>query len=241
MIVRVQWHDSVGSTNDIAAALAEKGEAEGTVVAAEWQSAGRGRQGRAWASPPGSGLYASIILRPEPNIIPLVTIAAGVAIADAVARTTGIAPALKWPNDVMVGERKLAGILAEASFSSAAAAHVVLGFGLNLRDGGWPPDVAVRATSLERESGARVDRGEVLAACLEAWTERYDDLRAGRAAHVIAAWRRYAAPFLNRRVSWIAANSPHDGVAEDVDESGALVVRTSAGRAHVTSGEVQWT
>ena len=117
---------SAASTNDIAIAAAEQGTPEGFVVAANAQSSGRGRLGRSWASPPGAGLYVSAILRPAPQVLPLITIAAGVAVADGIEAATGLRPCVKWPNDVYAGSRKLAGILAEAG-SSAAGEHVVVG------------------------------------------------------------------------------------------------------------------
>ena len=111
---RVYWFTSVGSTNDIAASLADAGAGEGTTVVAEAQTSGRGRHGRVWHSPPGAGLYMSVILRPA-DAQPLLTLASGVAIAEAVRACTGLPAEIKWPNDVMIGKRKLAGILAEAA------------------------------------------------------------------------------------------------------------------------------
>ena len=108
------WYTTVPSTNDLAGALAERGAREGCAVIAEAQTAGRGRHGRAWSSPPGAGLYISTILRPPTRALSLLTIAAGVAVADAIQLATGLDAQLKWPNDVYAGDRKLAGVLAEA-------------------------------------------------------------------------------------------------------------------------------
>ena len=168
------------------------------------------------------------------------TIAAGVAIVEGIAAATGLVTALKWPNDVYVGMRKLAGILAEGAASSSAIAYVVLGFGINVRPGVWPPDVAARATSIEGELGRAVDRGIVLAECLAAFASRYDDLQRGRGEDVVAAWRVHARPLLNRAVEWTGPRGVERGIAQDIDSSGALLVRAGSGVSRVVSGEVRW-
>jgi BirA family biotin operon repressor/biotin-[acetyl-CoA-carboxylase] ligase len=239
----VSWYPEVSSTSDVAASLAERGAAEGLVVAANMQSAGRGRLGRTWASPPGAGVYVSVVLRPPRLVLPLVTIAAGVAVAQGIEVATGLRAQLKWPNDVCVGPRKLAGVLAEANTSVSDGAfvpYVVLGFGINVLPAAYPPDVALRATSLEGELGRHVDRGLVFVECLSALAERYTDLIHLRTADVIAAWRERAATTLRRRVRLETAGAALEGVAEDVDETGALLVRTTSATIRVTSGEVNW-
>jgi BirA family biotin operon repressor/biotin-[acetyl-CoA-carboxylase] ligase len=237
---RVICYPQVGSTNDVAAGLASRGEPEGTLVVADAQTAGRGRLGRSWASPPGAGLYMSAILRPPPHAIGMLTIAAGVALADAISAATGLHPQLKWPNDVHMGGRKLAGILAEAGASAAAVPHVVLGCGINLMPAAYPPDVAVRATSIETELGRPIDRGLLLIECLAALHARYQQLQSRESDEVIACWRRCAVSTLGRRVEWDASGVTRRGVAEDVDETGALLVREGASRTRVISGEVRW-
>ena len=234
---QILWYASVSSTNDVAASLADRGAAEGSVVAANAQSAGRGRQGRRWASPAGAGLYVSTVLRPPRDAVRTLTIAAGVAVAEGIEAATGLNVALKWPNDVYAGERKLAGVLAEAA---DAMQYVILGIGINVMSAAYPPDIAARATSLEEELGRQVDRGLLLAECLAALARRYDDLRGGRAGDIIDAWRRRASPTLGRRVRWEAAGSTIEGVAENIDDTGALVVQTSAGTVTVTAGEMIW-
>jgi BirA family biotin operon repressor/biotin-[acetyl-CoA-carboxylase] ligase len=233
---QILWYQDVSSTNDIAASLAEGGAAEGCVVVANVQSAGRGRQGRAWVSPPGAGLYVSTILRPTADVMPLVTIAAGVAVAEGIEAATGLRPDLKWPNDVYIGPRKVAGVLAEA----IVAQYVILGFGINVLPASLPPDVSTLATSLEGELGRAVDRGLLLSECLSAFRRQYTDLQEGRGAAVIQAWRIRAAALLRRRVQSTATGTAIDGIAEDIDGSGALMVRTTAGIARITSGEVRW-
>jgi len=236
---QILWYPDVSSTNDLAATLAESGAPEGCVVSANAQSAGRGRQGRSWASPAGAGLYVSTILKPAQHALSLLTIAAGVAVADGIHAATGLVPDLKWPNDVFISGRKAAGVLAEAA-SSGAGTYVVLGFGINVLPAAYPPEVAPRATNLEREVGRAVDRGLLLAECLCSLAARYQDLESGRIESVVNAWRSHAAATLGRRVRWHAAGGVLEGAADTIDENGALVVRTSTGLARITAGEVQW-
>ena len=239
----VVWYASVSSTSDAAAVLAERGAAEGLVVAANAQTAGRGRFGRGWASPAAAGLYVSVVLRPGAAVVPMLTIAAGVAVAEGIQEATGLRCDLKWPNDLYVRTRKVAGILAEASTTTADISgirYVVLGFGINVMPSNYPPEVAVRATSLEDELGREVDRALVLAECLLALSRRYADLGQGRSADVIAEWRTRAATTLGRKVRLEAAGTQLEGIAENIDETGALVVQTASGVLRVTSGEVQW-
>ena len=233
---QVFWYPEVSSTSDIASALAENGSDEGALVLAEMQTAGRGRLGRTWASPPGAGIYASVVFRPRPHVARLLTLAAGVAVAEGIAKASGLEVELKWPNDVHCGGRKLAGILAERE-----AEHVVLGCGINVLRAVYPADVRGRATSIELEIGRPVDRALVLTECLAALATRYRDLDEGRDGDVMSAWRSRAASMLGRRVEWDAAGAVQQGVAERVNEDGALIVRTDGGLARVISGEVRWT
>lgn len=237
---QVLWYAEVGSTNDVGAMLADRGGPEGTLVIADAQTAGRGRHGRAWASPPGAGLYMSIVMRPSTQAIGLLTIAAGVALADGIQAATGLQPQLKWPNDVYVDGRKLAGILAEAGTSTAGVQHVVLGCGINLMPAAYPPDVAARATSIESELGRPIDRGLLLVECLAALQVRYRELQSNAHAAIIGRWRDRAVSMFGRRIEWDVAGVTRHGVAEDIDETGALLVRDGETRARVISGEVRW-
>jgi len=235
----VHWYPDVHSTNNLAAAWAERGAREGCVVVADAQSAGRGRHGRYWASPSGAGLYVSIVLRPAEHVLPLLTIAAGVGVAEGIQAATGLAPDLKWPNDVFINGRKVAGVLAEAT-SSATGTRVVLGVGINVSVAAYPPDVADLATSLEREGGGPVARGHVLTECLCGLGHRYQDLADGRRGAVLDAWRGRAAATLGRRVQWNEVGETREGTVDGIDDSGALLVRTDAGQTPVTAGDVRW-
>lgn len=235
----VHWYQEIGSTNDAALLLAERGDEEGTLVGADLQTAGRGRQGRIWSSPRGAGLYVSAILRPPKPVVALLTLAAGVSIADGIREASGLTVDLKWPNDAYLGGRKVAGILAEAGTADIGFNHVVLGIGINVSEASYPPEVAARATSLEREVGRPVDRGLVLASCLSALAARYRQLLTD-APGVLATWRSYSAVMLGRRVECTVGLRSVVGVAEDIDDTGALIVRAGDETIRVISGEVIW-
>lgn len=221
----------------------------GLLVVADEQTAGRGRRGRAWVSPPGAGLYFSLLLRPPldkasatggPSALGLLTLAAGVAVHDGVAASTGLAPHLKWPNDALVGRHKLAGVLAEGIAVGTPEQAVVLGVGVNVSPAAYPPEVADRATSLETELGRSVDRGEVLAQILVALARWYGMLIEARYDDVLDAWRRAAPSAAGARVEWKTPAGVRTGVTAGVDRSGALLVRTPEGTERLIAGEVVW-
>jgi BirA family biotin operon repressor/biotin-[acetyl-CoA-carboxylase] ligase len=238
---RVVFFETIGSTNDVALALATAGAEEGTIVLADRQTAGRGRHGRSWFSPSGNGLYVSIVLRPgtasfDPNRTPgQLTLAAGVALAEAIETATGLRADIKWPNDLLVGQRKLAGILAETS----ERASVILGYGINIGSKAYPPELVDRATSLESELGRPIDRAAVWAETLVTVAARYRDLLGGRSDSVLDAWRSRAAASLGVRVTWNTPAGPRSGVTAGIDQNGGLIVRTGD-RSEILSGEVTW-
>jgi BirA family biotin operon repressor/biotin-[acetyl-CoA-carboxylase] ligase len=242
----VHWFESTASTNDVAARLAESGAEEGTIVVAERQTAGRGRHGRVWYSPPGAGLYASVIVRPasgeshDENPAALLTLASGVAIAEAVRAVTGLPAQIKWPNDVLIGGRKLAGILAEAAVQAGALQFVVVGFGVNLQPAAYPLELAPRVTSIEAETSRPSDRAVLLAEILAAMGERCTDLRAGRFDVILSAWRRLAPSLPGARVEWDSPAGVVRGRAEDIDRHGALLVRVGDRIERLIAGEVRW-
>jgi BirA family transcriptional regulator, biotin operon repressor / biotin---[acetyl-CoA-carboxylase] ligase len=231
-----QFFTTVGSTNDVARPLPA-----GSVVVADHQTAGRGRRGHGWFSPPGSGLYVSVVLAPStahvdpPRATMLLTLAAGVAIAEGVEAATGLAADLKWPNDLFARGRKLAGILAEGGGET-----VVLGYGINLLDSAFPPELRDRATSLQTELGRGVERDAVLDATLAALSDRYDDLVAGRFDAILDAWRRRAPLATGARVAWTTNGVALSGVTEGIDDRGALLVRTTDRVERIVSGELTW-
>lgn len=232
----------VGSTNDEAAAWARAAEPapHGAVVVADAQDKGRGRLGRVWHSPPGESLYLSVVLRPPlpPHRVPPVTLAAGVAVAEALV-AFDVVPALKWPNDVQLDGRKVAGILTEMSADIDRVHHLVVGIGVNLNAQAFPEELAAIATSVALARGgatvARADFAAMLCARLEHWVDAFV---AEGAAPVVAAWKQHAR-FFGARVKVTAGRERVEGVAEELEDDGALRVRLDDGRAYrVVAGEV---
>jgi BirA family biotin operon repressor/biotin-[acetyl-CoA-carboxylase] ligase len=222
----------VGSTNDVASALAAGGALEGTVVVAEEQSRGRGRLGRSWHSPPGCGLWLSIVLRPPlaPGESTTISLAGALGVVSALGEHYGIQAKLKWPNDVLVGQRKICGILTEGEFVGTRVSYIVLGMGINVlnRESDFPPEIGSIATSIRLETGRSVSRGEVLANVLEGIEARYLKLcrdgfrgiRDGILAHSL---------LLGRLVRVATGRGVVEGVAQDIDDAGALIVRKENG------------
>ena len=238
---------TVTSTNDLALRLADAGAKEGTTLLAETQTAGRGRRGRDWFSPPGSGIYVSVILRPvidelqRPStwLTSRITLASGVALAEGVRVSTGLPAELKWPNDLVCERRKLAGILAEMATTGSDGA-VVLGIGINVRAAAYPPELAATATSLEAELGRPIDRALVLVETLVALASRYGDLRAGRFDAILTAWRGLARSLPGSPVEWDGPAGVVHGHAIDIDSDGTLLARTERGIVRLVAGEVRW-
>lgn len=242
----VVFFAEVGSTNDVAARLADRGAGEGAAVVALCQTAGRGRFGREWFSPPGAGLYVSVICRNQ-AAVPYVTLAGGVAVAEGIRRATGLPVQIKWPNDIVVADRtapgrrrKLAGILAEASTGADGLQHVVLGFGINLRPAAYPPAIADRASSIEAELGRAAEAGPVLAETLAALAELMGPLAAGTPALVLDRWRALAPSSRGTAVAWETAAGPLTGVSAGIADDGALLVRVGDRTERIISGEVRW-
>jgi BirA family biotin operon repressor/biotin-[acetyl-CoA-carboxylase] ligase len=234
----VEWQDETVSTSDRVKALARAGAPEWTTVLAERQSGGRGREGRAWASPPG-GLYLSVLLRPRFERVGLLPLAAGVAVAEA-AEGLGVRVELKWPNDVLASGRKLAGILAEAASGSGGVEWVVLGVGLNvaLDAAALPPGLAGAATSLRAEGVADPSVADVAASVLERLGVWYDALGSGP-ARVVSAWRSRSVAWWGGQVEVRTGDGGLEGRLVEVDDDGALVVEVGGRRRRLLSGEVR--
>lgn len=225
-VPEVRFLPETDSTNRRATAWAMEGAAAGSMVVADFQTAGRGRLGRTWTAPPGSSLLLSIVLRPgtAAERWPLISLAAGVAVCESLAGL-GLEPGLKWPNDVLLGERKVAGILAEA-----AEGVVILGIGLNVGRIEFPEEIASTATSLENFSGRAFNRLEVLSGL----TVLLSGLVEGPPNGVPAAYRTWSRT-LGREVKVDLGNGILDDRAVDIDPFGGLVL---AGGQVVRAGDV---
>jgi BirA family transcriptional regulator, biotin operon repressor / biotin---[acetyl-CoA-carboxylase] ligase len=236
---------SVPTTMARAAELAAAGAPEGATVVAEEQTEGRGRLGRAWVAPPGSSLLLSVVLRPPlaREAVWLTVAAAGVALAAAVDTVApGDVPArLKWPNDLELGGRKAAGLLAEAHLDGERLAFVLLGMGVNVGQGAgdFPPEVADRATSVVLAAGVPVDRAVLLAAWAGRFLDGYRGLAAGEPGPVLAAYRERLVTVGRRVRAERLGADPVVGTAVDLTASGGLVIQTDPGaRVEVLAGDV---
>jgi len=224
---------SVDSTQRVAFALAAQGTPDGTVVIADVQDAGRGRRGRTWMAEPGESLLASIVCRPRlsPAAWPLLSLATAVAVAETLAEL-GVSPRVKWPNDVLARERKIAGILLESRIESEPV--VAVGIGINVHQRAFPPDLGDRATSVWRETGRAPAVPvvlESLVVCFGAWRAR---LEGEGFTPVRERWRALSAT-LGAHVSVDGTN----GVARDLDDDGALLVEDAGGLKRIVAGEVE--
>ena len=170
----------------------------------------------------------------------LLTLGAGVALAEGIEQATGLRVDLKWPNDLQVSRRKIGGILAESSGAGDRSDTVVVGYGINVLSTAFPPELRDRATSLESELGRAVDRHHLLAETLASLSQRYEDLLAGRFDAILDTWRRLAPGASGARVAWTTNAGTASGVTAGIDDLGALLVRVGDKVDRIVSGEVSW-
>jgi len=235
----------IGSTNEVAIGLADGGAAAYSLVVAESQTEGRGRLGRSWQSPPGSGLYFSMILRPQldPGDIPKITLAVGLAACSAIEKVSGLSLLIKWPNDILLGGRKLGGILSEAADlqNRGGLLAVVLGIGLNVNTplSAFPLDLQDKAVSLSSYSGREYPRGEILAAIVSEIKKVVERFEREGFAMILEEWRRRDAT-LGKDLSWVTQSGDIvKGVSLGPDHSGQLLIRDDQGTVHeVLSGDI---
>ncbi len=230
--------ESTPSTQDLARQAASAGAPEGTTFVADAQTRGRGRQGRPWVAPPGSALLASVLLRPSLAAaqLPPLALVAGLALHDALAPwVDGDLLRIKWPNDLTLLDRKVAGILVEATLRGPCPETVVVGFGVNLLDAPLPPEIAARATSLQRHAapGVALDRSAALGRILAALQRRIEAYTRGGLAPLLEALRA-ADGTAGRHVLW----REQPAVACGIDEEGCLLLRTPGGLVAASAGEV---
>jgi len=236
---RIEYQPSVGSTNDLAKQLGAQGAPEATLVIADEQTAGRGRLGRAWWTPPGVAIAMSLLVRPQLHVTAAyrLTMLAGLAAAEAVEQVTGLPVGLKWPNDIVIEHRargakvvrKLGGILTETSIAGQSIEFVVVGIGLNVNvDLRARPDLP-EATSLMMELGHQVDRLSIVHGLIERFAARYAEI--DHDERLRADWSARLTT-LGHRVAALRGAQVFEGLAVDVDESGALLIRSDDGALH---------
>ncbi len=234
--------DEVESTNDIAMKFGAEGKEEGLVVVAESQQHGKGRLGRIWASPKGVNLYVSFLLRPDlpPINAPVLTMMASLATAEAISETTGLETWIKWPNDILVNQKKICGILTEMNAEEEKINYVVIGIGINvnMKHEDLPMTVKIPATSVIECLGSKLDRSELLCSVIKKMDLYYGELHNNGIMAIIYKWRRLCNT-LNKRVRVVLHESVVTGVAEDVTQEGGLVLRISGDSTKVIySGDI---
>ena len=234
--------DSVDSTNRIALEMASMGVPGGMVILAEAQEKGRGRLGRAWFSPKGVNLYLSLLLRPyqESRELPLFSLATSVALVKAIEAETGLAPRIKWPNDVLVNDKKVAGILLESESDGAQTPSLVIGIGVNvnMEADDFPPELRPIATSLKTALGKQIDRDDLLIALLDALADQFLLLEEGKKGLLIESVNRYSQT-LGKKVRVDTPRQAFEGWAEEIEEDGALRIRLGDGsRRKIMVGDI---
>ena len=236
----VHHFEEIGSTNDRARELAEEGCGHGEVVIAEVQTGGRGRRRRVWASPGGRNAYFSVVLRPDlkPARAPELTLLASVALCDAL-RQAGVSAAIKWPNDLLADGRKVAGILTELEVRRGKVQWVVVGIGVNVNatEADFPEELRQTATSVRLSRGSMAPRALFVAACLTSLEQWLDWHAEEGFAPVRQAWRERS-DTLGREVRVLTESGELLGIAEDVDEGGALLLRSAGQLTRIVSGDV---
>lgn len=237
---KIHFFAEVDSTNLVAQKLAAEGAPEGTVVLAKTQTSGKGRLGRTWSSPPG-GVWLSLILRPQlvPMQVPLITLLAAVAAVEATAEASDLQPQIKWPNDLLVGEKKLAGILTEMAAEADRIRHAVVGIGININVPmkALPVELQKTATSLWAETGRIINRSVWVRTFLEKFERYYFAAGTHGFAKILDVWREYAQT-LGKEVIVHYAGQSISGRALDIDAYGALLVETDTGIKRCLAGEV---
>ncbi len=229
-------YETVDSTNTLASELAEEGATEGTVVVADSQVRGRGRLGRPWVSPSGVNVYMSIVLRPDmkPKDATLLTIMASVGCATALRRATDLDITIKWPNDLMVSEKKLGGILIETRVAREKIEYAITGIGINVNmDSDVLPDVVKEvATSIKMETGRVFSRAEIIKEVLNEINDWYNVLKEKRHSELLSCWKQLTST-LGRNVEIVLDNETLQGLAESITDEGMLIVRLPSGASRV--------
>jgi BirA family biotin operon repressor/biotin-[acetyl-CoA-carboxylase] ligase len=227
---RLHYYDQIGSTNDEAFRLGEEGAPEGTVLIAESQSSGKGRMQRVWYSPPGANIYTSVILKPPVGTIQAtqIPIAAGVAAAETINEFCPGKAWIKWPNDVLIGGKKVCGILAQMKMSGQAVDFVVVGVGINvnLTREQFPPDIQEIATSLAIEAGGEISRPALIIRLYENMAKWYRELTRNGFAAVRERWLNQS-EMIGKTVSVIFKSEAVSGKAVGLDEDGSLILMTA--------------
>ncbi len=233
----------IDSTNNYAKKIASEGCQHGTIVVADKQTRGRGRVGRDWKSYNGEGLWFSVVLRPdlEPEYIQIVTLAAAVAVVEGIFENQGIVCGIKWPNDIILNNYKLGGILTELSAEPEHINYVVVGIGINVNqdENGFDDDIKNKATSLKLHTGKCSSRVRLLESILSKFEQIYSEVIQGKTQEIINTWGKYSVT-LGKEVKIILKGTEYIGLAQSITEDGKLIVKCNDGEVReISSGEIQ--
>jgi BirA family biotin operon repressor/biotin-[acetyl-CoA-carboxylase] ligase len=236
----IHLFDEIGSTNSAALEAAQAGVPEGSVFIAERQTEGRGRGGNSWHSA-GGAIYISVILRPNlpANDILILSLATGLAVSLAVEHVCSVAPDLRWPNDIMMGEKKLGGILCEVNVDATRVRHAVVGIGLNVNQGEFPQEIGALATSLFLETVKKWPRVQLISALLQALEAEYSPLQRSPAEVIKTCIARFEKRSSYARGKRVKVAEEYEGMTDGLDERGFLRVQTATGPRLVISGGVR--
>ncbi len=236
----IYYSTTIDSTNEQSKRLAGEGAPHGTLVLAEEQRKGKGRIGRSWISPKSGGIWLSIILRPDmaPYEAPKLTILSAVAVAEAIRKKTGLAALIKWPNDILINGKKVCGILTEMNSEIDVINHVIIGVGINVNNHSFPDDLKQKAASLRQIKGENIDRIDILAGFLENFEILYQTAVNYGFEGIFQKWRSLCCN-LGKHVNIIGRTESFSGVALDINNDGALLVRTEDEKiVQVISGDI---
>jgi BirA family biotin operon repressor/biotin-[acetyl-CoA-carboxylase] ligase len=239
---KVHFFLNVDSTNTAAFRLALNGASEGEMVVVESQHAGKGRMGRQWESPSGVNIYLSIILRPPfpPSKIPLITLMTAVACAEAIEEVTGVLPVIKWPNDLLIEDKKLGGILTEADMEMDRINFIIVGIGINVNmpRSAFPPSIKDTATSLQEVLGKEVSRVSLIQALLQKFELWYTRFKEGRGEEIKRRWEELS-QIRGKHVSVAFMGEMVQGMALEIDADGALLIQEAGGEVkRIVAGDV---
>lgn len=237
----VLYFDTIDSTNTKAQELAEKGYPSGTLVVADKQESGKGRRGRSWVSPSGTGIFMTLMIKPDinPNNASMLTLVAALAVAKAITSVTGEEAMIKWPNDIVVNSKKVCGILTEMNAQFDYINHIVVGIGINVHNESFPEEISQMASSLMIEAGGkRFHRAQIIAETMSYFEQYYDTFL--KTQDLSALVREYDELLVNRNksVRVLDPKEPFDGKAMGITLKGELIVDTWESRKLVSSGEV---
>lgn len=237
----VLYFDTIDSTNTKAQELAEKGYQSGTLVVADKQESGKGRRGRSWVSPSGTGIFMTLMIKPDinPNNASMLTLVAALAVAKAITSVTGEEVMIKWPNDIVVNGKKVCGILTEMNAQFDYINHIVVGIGINVHNESFPEEISQMASSLMIEAGGkRFHRAQIIADTMSYFEQYYDTFL--KTQDLSALVREYDKLLVNRNksVRVLDPKEPFDGKAMGITPKGELIVDTWESRKLVSSGEV---